>query len=299
VPETLVPDGDLVTEMLVPDGDLAPETLVPDGDLEPDTFVPDGDIRNEMGDDQEVLHNSSIRHGNLKPENILNFQYGEKGLGRLKIADMGLTKRHIVATGSWSHQIDTEYDTVAYEAPEMVTTISGRSRFSDIWSIGCIIMDFVIWNLYGYDELNRFYMRVRGNTQHTCPYFEVSEVTGSTNVHRVVSQWLYHILNTESECSQESAILDLLKVVQTRLLVVQLPGQESSPERVEIPEMGETDTACRATARELREALDTIISKADRPDYLVTGNGRGDARPPAPQKENVFTAWQRMERPRK
>ena len=281
------------------------------GELEPETFVPDGEpmpfsgpamiFQNEMGDYQNVTHNQFIRHGDLKPENILNFQYGEAGLGRLKIADIGLAKQHIVATEKRSHQTSTRYGTTRYEAPETVTAIHARSRLYDIWSMGCITLEFIIWNLYGNDELLNFYAQVQGNAQHICPYFEVSEATGKAEVHSVVRQWLEHILNTDPECSQESAIRDLLKVVQTRLLVVRLPLSQGSSldpsQRLEMLDMGETITSYRATARQFYEALEAIISKTDRPNYLLTGKDRKIARPSAAKSSNLLSplAAQRKE----
>jgi serine/threonine protein kinase len=251
----------------------------------------DGDFQDETGEYQNVIQKLSLRHGNLKPENILNFQFGEAGLGRLKIADIELAKQDIVALKKLSFLDSARYGTATrYDAPEIATALFGRSGFCDIWSMGCITLEFIIWNLYGNDELLKFYEQVRGNAQHNCPYFEVPKATHKAEVHIVVRQWLDHILNTDPECSQDSAIRDLLKIVETRLLVVPLPpGRQTRlkpSQRLKPTNMRETIISYRATAQEFCEALDAIISKAVRPNYLVTGKDRTNARPPVAKIPN-------------
>ena len=154
---------------------------------------------------EDLSRKESIRHGDLKPENILNFlNSGEKtGLGMLKIADMGLAKRHVVATQDRSHLTSTRYGTIRYEAPETVTAIHARSRLYDIWSMGCITLEFIIWILYGNDELNNFYNQVKGDAQHVCQYFEIPEniIPKRPQLHAVVRQWIDHIQNMDPECS--------------------------------------------------------------------------------------------------
>ncbi|CAO2653752.1 Nn.00g031630.m01.CDS01 [Neocucurbitaria sp. VM-36] len=255
--------------------------------------LPEIDVYDE-NDERTVqvvsVNKKSIRHGDLKPENILRFLNDEPGLGTLKIADMGLAKQHIVETVNRTHLTSTRYGTIRYEAPEAVTAIrGGRSRLYDVWSIGCITLEFVIWILYGNDQLNNFYNQVKGDAKQICQYFEIPE-TGEpkrAEIHRVVLQWINHIQNVDPECSQESAIHDLLKVVKEKLLVIPLPpNRESSVTagRVfEPPGIGETVTRYRATADEFRDALDKILSKATSPNYLFTGKTRANVNLPLPR----------------
>lgn len=113
---------------------------------------PQVSVQNEVGEETNATNKESIRHGDLKPENILRFN-GFNGLGVLKVADMGLAKRHVVATQDRPHVTSTRFGTIRYEAPETETAIRGRSRLYDIWSMGCITLEFIIWILYGNDEL--------------------------------------------------------------------------------------------------------------------------------------------------
>ncbi|KAI3320651.1 hypothetical protein HD806DRAFT_505789 [Xylariaceae sp. AK1471] len=103
------------------------------------------------------LHEANYRHGHLKPENILRFQESNTGMCRWKIADMGVA--------AFTHMLDTtsgprtgrEGEEGRYGSPEAVSDPDGaRSRTGDIWSMGCIIIEHMIWLLYGNDELSRF-----------------------------------------------------------------------------------------------------------------------------------------------
>lgn len=250
---------------------------------------------NELGDYEDAPNQESIRHGDLKPENILRFLDQETKLGELKIADMGLAKRHVVETQDRAHLTSTRYGTIRYEAPETVTAIQGRSRLYDIWSMGCITLEFIIWILYGNEELNSFYNQVKGAGHQVCQYFEVleSRTPMRAKVHRVVLLWMDQIQNMDPECSQESAIRDLLSVVRTKLLVIPLPPNRTrsfnpGPGLVP-PAEGEQITRYRATASEFRDALDGILSKVSRPGYLLTGKTRDNIKPPAPKSDDMLS----------
>ncbi|KAI4621856.1 hypothetical protein J4E80_004229 [Alternaria sp. BMP 0032] len=275
------------------------EVVVNEDDQERTLNVPDMQITDEhdqMTDHIVTTNKTSIRHGDLKPENILRFMEGGEGLGMLKIADMGLAKQHIVETRDRTHLTSTRYGTIRYEAPEAVTAIrGGRSRLYDIWSMGCITLEFVIWILYGNDQLNNFYSQVKGDAKQVCQYFEILE-TGELRrpqVHHVVLQWINHIENTDPECAQDSALRDLLRLVREKLLVVPLPpNRESSltAGRVLVqPGVGETITRYRATADEFRDALDKILSKVDAPNYLLTGGKRENVKAPLPRLSMLGT----------
>jgi serine/threonine protein kinase len=81
---------------------------------------------------------------------------------------MGIAKRHVVATQERDVLTSTRYGTVGYEAPETAINIHARSRLYDIWYMGCITLEFVIWNLYGSMELVNFYAQMKGDAQHGC-----------------------------------------------------------------------------------------------------------------------------------
>ncbi|KAI1400293.1 hypothetical protein F4819DRAFT_378459 [Hypoxylon fuscum] len=92
-------------------------------------------------------------HGNIKPENILCFKDSPKnnpGEIILKISDFGLTR--------WDQHIldDKEYrDVMAmfliYRAPECHLD-KQVSQLWDIWTLGCLFLDFLTWYLYGWEK---------------------------------------------------------------------------------------------------------------------------------------------------
>lgn len=100
------------------------------------------------------LHHANIRHGDLKPANI--FYFTENSNGILKIADFGISRAHTDATFKRTKNTITTASTRAYEGPE-VTNKSKISRRYDCWSMGCVILEFVVWLLYGYDAIDSFH----------------------------------------------------------------------------------------------------------------------------------------------
>jgi serine/threonine protein kinase len=99
----------------------------------------------ELGDQKQLyprlarafkyLHETNIRHRDVKPANILIYQ------DKVKVADFGLsldwTGKHSTTTAgtspSWSPR---------YRAPEMVEE-KPRNSSSDIWSLGCVFLEMV------------------------------------------------------------------------------------------------------------------------------------------------------------
>lgn len=280
------------------------EAIAQDGEV-PTGKITDVKVQVEEAAVMDEASNQSIRHGDLKPENILRFLSDQTSmdpsmdkrthLGVLKLADMGLAKRHVVATQDRNCLTSTRYGTIRYEAPEAVIALKGqgRSRLYDIWSMGCITLELIIWILYGNKALDGFYKQLKGDSQET-QFFEIQEDGTGAKVHRVVRQWMDHIQKTDPECAQDSAIRDLLELVRTKLLIVDLsphrpsllkgkPGPDLVP-----PDEGEdksnhraTDKKnYRATAKSFLESLDAIQSKLRDENYVLTGKERQNVRLP-------------------
>ena len=100
---------------------------------------------------------SSTRHSDLKPDNILRFRTshdkdGHVDIGNLKMADFGLAKLHAEAT-ELNQRSGTISVTRRYAAPEAeLNPDAARSRRYDIWSMGCVVFEFIVWMLYGWEE---------------------------------------------------------------------------------------------------------------------------------------------------
>lgn len=106
---------------------------------------------------------ASYRHGDLKPANILWFRDGSDQIGKLKICDWGEAKNHILATEMRRSNTSAKFGTRRYEAPEIVTGLESnflgrpddqpdmrRSRLCDVWAMGCIMLECIVWLLYGH-----------------------------------------------------------------------------------------------------------------------------------------------------
>jgi serine/threonine protein kinase len=181
----------------------------------------------------EAAHNlnrtgASYRHGDLKPENILLFS-GGGSLGTLKIGDWGEAKEHDQVTEMRPSKTTAKYGTRRYEAPEVETGVRAkwlgqstrrRSRLYDIWAMGCITLEFIIWLLYGLDELNKFNQELGDD-----PFYLIEVKNGKqvARVHDVAASWMDQITQDPRCEVGDTAIGDLLELVRTALLVVKLP----------------------------------------------------------------------------
>ncbi|KAF6818652.1 protein kinase domain-containing protein [Colletotrichum plurivorum] len=93
------------------------------------------------------------RHGDIKPANILWFLTHGKDRDHLVVADLGLTRYHSSLTKSRVKGVDGWTGT--YRAPEIDLSNPISARY-DIWSLGCVFLEFCIWYLLGYDDVENF-----------------------------------------------------------------------------------------------------------------------------------------------
>ncbi|KAH6890697.1 hypothetical protein B0T10DRAFT_403476 [Thelonectria olida] len=216
----------------------------------------------------------SYRHGDLKPENILRFK-DKTQIGILKIADMGLRGRPIVS----------RYGTRAYAPPEVMTMTGAHgSRLYDIWSMGCICLELVVWLLYGCDTLRDFNNSLIIPPWNAGPYWLVDDA----QVHPNVVACMDYIEEKDPECDRPSAISDLLEIVKTKLLIVLLPPESrstslnpTSPPSTQARQRslpGPTFGSFRTTAPEFCSALESILENKDE-SYWYSGISRDRVAP--------------------
>jgi hypothetical protein len=89
------------------------------------------------------------RHGDIKPENILWYRDSHQGLGTLRICDFGVSEFHSTQSRSGirnSHVASSPY----YRPPEWELQDGTISRSYDIWTIGCLYLEFLGWLLGGW-----------------------------------------------------------------------------------------------------------------------------------------------------
>jgi serine/threonine protein kinase len=101
------------------------------------------------------------RHGDIKPENILwsdeniaDAHGNRNELGCLLIADFGLMEFHRKITRS-KVKPDSIVCSPTYAPPELALR-THISRAYDIWSLGCVFLEFIIWLVLGWQELEGF-----------------------------------------------------------------------------------------------------------------------------------------------
>ena len=196
------------------------------------------------------------RHGDLKPENILwsNDLGSHRGAGTLQIADFGLGRFHRLQSGSKDDAKNVN-GSATYIPPEITLGIP-VSRAYDIWSLGCVLLEFVTWMLEGSRGLQDF-TRARTQLAHDGVEDDTFYTILLTNndhrraeIRNGVSTW-YNTLLQSRRCSD--MVRDLLAVISYRMLNV--------------------DIAARYKSHELVLELNRIFTKAESdPGYLLGRN---------------------------
>lgn len=216
------------------------------------------------------------RHGDIKPENILRFTEGKENVwvGLLKLADLGRAQQHDQKT-EFRNTIEKErWRTRWYEPPDLSEDLHKQahgkiSRLFDIWSMGCVIFESILWLLYGSGAIERF-QQIETHTASTPYWRRVGEADYRVADRALV--WMDHILKHESK--QSSALGDMVKLVRDRLLKVDLP-----------PHSDVYTPGKRTNAKDMKEQLAQILEKArqDR-TYLFDGIDKFEPEPPSEVK---------------
>lgn len=155
----------------------------------------------------------NCRHGDLKPENILCFDGGgdeENPYGRLVITDFGLARIHKDVTQNRIEATSTRGATILYAPPEFNSN-EPRSRRYDIWSLGCMYLEFVIWLIWGNDSLESFLEGING------PFY--INYAGKSQVHTNVGMWVQAIRD-DPRCGKGTAVDRLIDLIISKMLVV-------------------------------------------------------------------------------
>jgi serine/threonine protein kinase len=212
-----------------------------------------------IADALKALHSTNYRHGDLKPDNILHFKRGnpfcKDSKDVLVIADFGVSKMHRQVTKMRVDGTTTRATTRSYEAPEAdgEQTVP-RSRRYDMWSMGCILLEFVVWLLYGHDATESFHQaRVEnydvknldasfyvGMWEEDRPNFEINPAVVDA----------VKALREDLRCQGNTAIGDLVALIPKHLL--QLEAEK------------------RATAEKWWEELEGLVSRTKEDEsYLI------------------------------
>jgi serine/threonine protein kinase len=101
-------------------------------------------------------------HGDIKPENVLWFpdpDHAKTKRGTLKLSDFGLAEFSMHHTMSMKPK-STFATSPPYRAPEIDLEGTGAiGRSYDIWTLGCLYLEFITWTLGGWDLVDDFAWR--------------------------------------------------------------------------------------------------------------------------------------------
>jgi serine/threonine protein kinase len=99
----------------------------------------------------------------IKPENILVFLYEQNGSKKhwFRLSDFSCAKVNDIQSSisgksrnSW--KTVSKSGTPVYRAPEATGKEGRTSRPYDLWSLGCVYLEILVWYLEGYQSLRRF-----------------------------------------------------------------------------------------------------------------------------------------------
>jgi serine/threonine protein kinase len=96
------------------------------------------------------------RHGDIKPANVLWFRDpSEVNIGNLKITDFGLAEFSAPHTKSYKPKSKVA-TTLNYRPPECDLEGGVIGRSYDIWTLGCLYLEFITWLLGGWKLVHEF-----------------------------------------------------------------------------------------------------------------------------------------------
>jgi serine/threonine protein kinase len=144
------------------------------------------------------------RHGDIKPENILWFRRIKGSgdvMGVLQIADFGLGSFHGRDSRS---KVDPNnvVSSPTYEPPECQLH-KPISRAYDIWSLGCLYLEFITWLLMGAAKIDRF------SNEH---FFTITPDGNNAVVREGVIVWVQQLHEHERCSALIHDILDLIMI---------------------------------------------------------------------------------------
>ncbi|KAK3683315.1 kinase-like domain-containing protein [Podospora appendiculata] len=219
-----------------------------------DTLLDSESAENENG------HGAWVgRHGDIKPSNILVFHSQDDSLGILQIADFGLSWFHTPGAESSLVEGSRLRYTPAYKAPEIESRPEGIGQETDVWSLGCTLLECSIWYLAGLAGLEQFAAcRMDAADQGVSTggaFYELIEESGR-NVVRLKSKigdWISRLQNHRHSSRFTD---DILQLIRDDLLVM--------------------ESSRRSSARDVLEALNHICHELDSDmSYAASREARG------------------------
>lgn len=92
------------------------------------------------------LHTHRVLHRDIKPQNLLIDKEGH-----IKLTDFGLARCFSLPTKSYTQEVITMW----YRAPELLLGSKIYSNVIDIWGLGCVMGEMVIFILVAVSKVNK------------------------------------------------------------------------------------------------------------------------------------------------
>ncbi|KAF3014710.1 hypothetical protein E8E14_006881 [Neopestalotiopsis sp. 37M] len=184
----------------------------------------------------ETLHLIfKCRHGDLKPQNILSFE--KDGKITFKVADFGISKIHDMLTIYRKVATTNLAFTASYQGPEIEFERSDpndqqpRSRKYDIWSLGCVFLEFSVWLLHGPDAMEDF--DSARETSGSSLYEVTDREKKLAKVHYLAHGTVGALLN-DPRCAGKTGLAELLSIIGDRMLKTKVDERASADEIVKL-----------------------------------------------------------------
>ena len=168
----------------------------------------------DVKDDEHDLYG---RHGDVKADNVLYFETEDI----LVMADFGLGRLHTKISRS-NQDPKTLEKTATYRAPEFDTSQGKISRACDIFSLGCMFLEFATWYLVGWESVSKAFPNYRYEKDIydfiSDTFFRIEGSLGDLRTPIIkpkVLEWI-RMLRQNPNCNQY--LLDFLDLIEHRML---------------------------------------------------------------------------------
>ncbi|KAE9363830.1 hypothetical protein N431DRAFT_390007 [Stipitochalara longipes BDJ] len=177
-------------------------------------------------------------HGDIKPENVLWFpdaDHEQTKRGTLKLSDFGLAEFSMHQTRSMNPKSNFA-TSPPYRAPEVDLEGTGAiGRSYDIWTLGCLYLEFITWLIGGWDLVDSFAFRRMTHDpmlgHETRTFFRLVKIktsdgkwTKGAEIKPVVTEFINELYAHEA-CTK--FLRDFLDMVKDDLLVIQTHDRET------------------------------------------------------------------------
>ncbi|KAF2183389.1 kinase-like protein [Zopfia rhizophila CBS 207.26] len=195
----------------------------------------------KLTDVDKIDRDLYVRYGDVKAENTLWF--GDKDI--LVMTDFG--PGPLLSKISVSDDMRSSEGTLTYRAPEIDTRGGKITRACDIYSMGCMFLEFITWHLEGWKSVNDDFpdsrMGLDRHGFHTDTFFQIVENPGEPQIAMTkpqVTEWIER-LRQNPGCTHFH--LDFLELVEDRML------EPKAQKRIKTPDLTRRLDVLRKTCR--------------------------------------------------